>query len=65
MPEGERAISPVVIVTDQMASSPQEIPCRADSATNAMVPTIRVRTEELRRSASSPQVNFYLNSPYN
>ncbi|CAH0546568.1 unnamed protein product [Brassicogethes aeneus] len=51
----ERAISPVVVVSDHMNTT-HEMALRADSAPVAPASALlRVRTEELRRSASSPQ----------
>lgn len=49
--EAERAISPIVTVTDPLSITTETV-VRADSATTA---TLRVRTEELKRSVSSPQ----------
>lgn len=57
--DAERAVSPVVMVSDPLATSTTETPLRADSAatpTTATTATLRVRTDELKRSASSPQV---------
>lgn len=54
--EAERAVSPVVVVSDPLSTTSHELPLRADSATTA---TLRVK-EELKRSASSPQVGIGL-----
>lgn len=54
--EAERAISPVVVVSDPLSTTSHELPLRADSATTA---TLRVK-EELKRSASSPQASIEL-----
>lgn len=51
----QRAISPVVVV-DPLTVSPHEALGRADNVAVAPTGSIRVRTDELRRSASSPQV---------
>lgn len=56
--DAERAISPVVVVSDPLGTSvPESPPVRADSAATPTSATLRVRTDELKRSASSPQVN--------
>ncbi|XP_008192144.1 protein tramtrack, alpha isoform isoform X2 [Tribolium castaneum] len=51
----QRAVSPVVVVSDPLAVSPHEGPLRADSAATAPTSSLRVRADELKRSASSPQ----------
>lgn len=60
--DAERAISPVVILSDPLAQPQSENQQRtADNvATAQTATTLRVRTDELKRSSSSPQVsNFY------
>ncbi|XP_019867561.1 longitudinals lacking protein, isoforms H/M/V isoform X1 [Aethina tumida] len=49
----ERAVSPVVMLSDPLIT-PHEVTLKADSAAVAPVTSLRVRTEELKRSASSP-----------
>lgn len=58
--DAERAASPIVVVSDPLGTSQEVTPLRADTAssvTSAATATLRVRTDELKRSASSPQVN--------
>ncbi|KAK9891493.1 hypothetical protein WA026_014730 [Henosepilachna vigintioctopunctata] len=50
----ERAISPVVVVTDPLSVS-QELPLTGDHPVPST--TLRVRTDELRRSSSSPHAS--------
>lgn len=45
-----------MIVTDPLSTTTETV-VRADSATTA---TLRVRTEELKRSVSSPQVSHFM-----
>lgn len=61
--EAERAVSPVVVVSDPLSTTSHELPLRADSAATATTATLRVK-EELKRSASSPQVKNILNSGF-
>lgn len=58
--DAERAVSPVVVVTDPLSTTPPATPLRADSAVTATTATLRVKTDELKRSASSPQVSVLL-----
>nr|XP_022918167.1 protein bric-a-brac 1-like isoform X1 [Onthophagus taurus]XP_022918168.1 protein bric-a-brac 1-like isoform X1 [Onthophagus taurus] len=53
--EGERSISPMIIFSDPLATSPKDTPTRSESFPTETTATLRVRTDELRRSASSPQ----------
>ncbi|KAL3283823.1 hypothetical protein HHI36_017994 [Cryptolaemus montrouzieri] len=54
--QAERAVSPVVVVTDALSVT-HEIPLKGD-VPQMPTATLRVRTDELKRSASSPQVSF-------
>ncbi|GJQ71049.1 hypothetical protein Trydic_g958 [Trypoxylus dichotomus] len=53
--EGDRSISPVVVVSDPLAVSPHDTLSRTDRCPPETTATLRVRTDELRRSSSSPQ----------
>lgn len=57
--EAERAVSPIVVISDPLSTSPHgTVPAlRADTAASSVpaTATLRVRTDELTRSASSPQ----------
>lgn len=57
--EAERAVSPVVVVSDPLSTTPHELPLRADNAATGTTATLRVK-EELKRSASSPQVKTFI-----
>ncbi|CAH1372391.1 unnamed protein product [Tenebrio molitor] len=51
----QRAVSPVVVVSDPLSVASHEVPLRADSAATAPPSSLRIRSDELKRSASSPQ----------
>ncbi|XP_044757572.1 protein tramtrack, beta isoform isoform X1 [Coccinella septempunctata] len=53
--QAERAMSPVVVVTDPLSVS-QELPLKGDIP-QMPTATLRVRTDELKRSVSSPQTS--------
>ncbi|KAK9680819.1 hypothetical protein QE152_g38797 [Popillia japonica] len=54
--EGDRSISPVVVVSDPLAMSPHDTHSRTERGPPETTATLRVRTDELRRSSSSPQI---------
>jgi hypothetical protein len=58
----QRAVSPVVVVSDPLSVASHEVPLRADSAATAPPSSLRIRSDELKRSASSPQVRTLFNS---
>ncbi|XP_018335400.1 protein tramtrack, alpha isoform isoform X2 [Agrilus planipennis] len=57
--DAERAVSPVVVVSDCASSGSENTTLRAETAPSATA-TLRVRTDELKRSSSSPQTGTRL-----
>lgn len=52
----DRSSSPIVIVSDPLGTTQDSTSLRADNPGSLTSATLRVRTDELKRSVSSPQV---------